>query len=101
MEIEVEGKENIRMFWSVLNFVLREVFENKFYRFNFSGVMVDEGGGWWVFILFEFVDGILDRIISCEVYQKFIVKSNFLVIQVIYGVDVGEEFVDVINGMLL
>ena len=45
METETESKENIRMFWSILNTALREVFENESYRFNPSGVMVDEGGG--------------------------------------------------------
>ena len=45
METETEGKENIRMFWSILKAALREVSGNESYKFNPSGVMVDEGGG--------------------------------------------------------
>ena len=101
METEGEGKENIRMFWSVLNSALREVSENKSYRFNPSGVMVDEGGGWWASIPLELADGALDRTISCEVHWKFTVKRNLSAIQAAYGVDIGEEFADITNGMLL
>lgn len=81
METEAEGKENIRMFWSILNSALREVSGNKSYRFNPSGVMVDEGGGWWASIPLELVDGALDRTISCEVLWKFTVKRNLTAIQ--------------------
>ena len=101
METETESKENIRMFWSILNTALREVSENESYRFNPSGVMVDEGGGWWASIPLELADGAIDRPISCEKHWKFTVKRNLTAIQATYGADIGEAFVDITNGMLL
>ena len=59
METEAEGKENIRMFWGILNSARKEVSENKSYRFNPSGVMVDEGGVRWASIPLELADGSL------------------------------------------
>lgn len=46
METETEGKENIRIFWSILNEALREECGDESYKFNPSGVIVDEGIGW-------------------------------------------------------
>lgn len=101
METEAKGKENIRMFWSLLNSKLREVSGKESYRFNPRGIMVDEGGGWWASIPLELAEGALERTISCEVHWKFTVERNLRAIQATYGPDVGEEFVDITNGMLL
>jgi len=101
METETEGKENIRIFWSILSAALREVSGNESYKFNPSGVMVDEGGGWWASIPLELTDGAIDRTISCEKHWKFTVKRNITAIQTTYGADVGQEFVDITNGMLI
>ena len=101
METETEGKENTRIFWSILNAALREVSGNESYKFNPSGVMVNEGGGWWASIPLELADGAIDRTISCEKHWKFTVKRKLTAIQTTYGADVGQEFVDITNGMLI
>ena len=38
------------MFWRTLNTALKELSGNNEYKFNPSGIMVDEGGGWWASI---------------------------------------------------
>ena len=45
METESEGKENVKVFWRTLNTALKELSGNKEYKFNPSGIMVDEEGG--------------------------------------------------------
>ena len=101
METETEGKENIRIFWSILKAALREVSGNESYKFNPSGVMVDEGGGWWASIPLELADGAIDRTISCEKHWKFTVKRNLTAIQTTYDADIGQTFVYITNGMLI
>ena len=64
-----------------------------------EGVMVDESGGWWASIPHELPDGMIDRTISCERHWGFTVKRIKTAIQSTYGMDIGEEFVNIANGM--
>ena len=76
METESEGKENVKVFWRNLNTALKELSGNNEYKFNPSGIMVDEGGGWWAFIPEELPADVINTTISCEKYWKFAVKRN-------------------------
>jgi hypothetical protein len=99
METESEGKENIRVFWRLLNTALGELYADKDYKFNPSGIMVDEGGGWWASIPEKLPSDAIDRTISCEKHWKFTVKRNETAIESTYGADVRAEFVDIADGM--
>ena len=98
METEAESKEAISVFWRVLNAALSDVSGVDGCKFNPSGIMVDEGGGWWSSIPLELPEGTLERTISCEKHWGFTVKRNVTAIQAQYGNDVGEEFTNIADG---
>ncbi len=99
METESEGKENIQIFWQLLNTALQELTGNQHYKFNPAGIMVDEGGGWWASIPCELPDGAIERTISCEKHWKFTVKRMETAIQSTYGVDIAGEFISITEGI--
>lgn len=99
MECESESKENIQIFWRLLNEALQELSGTRDYRFNPAGIMVDEGGGWWASIPCELAEGAIERTISCEKHWKFTVKRIVTTIRSTYGVDVADEFVAITEGI--
>ena len=66
MEAESEGKKNVKVFWTTLNTALKELSGNNEYKFNPSGIMVDEAGGWWASIPEELPADVIDRTVAAK-----------------------------------
>jgi hypothetical protein len=70
MDVSCENAENLVLFWTILNDMLKEVSGDAMYIFNPRGWVVDENSANWQSIQTVFGANAIKRTVSCEFHYK-------------------------------